>query len=55
MARAGAGPITEQDKVRLADFFLDRVLNDLAGRDGVDLVGSIPSRAFFAGVLSPVR
>src|SRR2546428_9166514 len=55
MADNDATLITEEDKVRLADFLLDRVLKGLAGRDGDDLVGLTPARALFAGVLLPVR
>jgi hypothetical protein len=55
MADNDTSLITEVNKVRLADFLLDRVLRGLAGRDGDDLVGVTPSRVLFAGVLLPLR
>jgi hypothetical protein len=47
--------ITEEDKQRLVDHLMQRVMVGISGRDGRDLVDVLPSRAIFAGVLQPVR
>src|SRR5262245_19049734 len=46
--------IGDEEKLRLADFVMERVRQGLAGRDGEDLIGSNPSRILFAGVLAPL-
>lgn len=48
-------PISEDDKQRLVDHLMDRVVVGISGRDGRDLVDVLPSRAIFAGVLQPLR
>lgn len=55
MADAQTSRITEDDKLLLAEYLLDRVLTGLSGRDGEDLVDTTPTRTIFAGVLSPPR
>lgn len=47
--------IQESDKRRLTEYFVDRIRTRLSGRDGRDLIDSIPTRTLFAGVLQPVR
>lgn len=47
--------ISEEHKLRLADYLLKRVCEGLSGRDGAELVDMTPSRAIFAGVLSSPR
>lgn len=47
--------IAEQDKLRLVDHVMDTVRLQLSGRDGKDLLETIPSRAIFAGVLQAPR
>src|SRR5260370_33760393 len=46
---------TEDDKQRLTEHLIDRVILGISGRDREDLVDTVPSRTIFAGVLQPAR
>ena len=48
-------PVTENDKQRLVEHLIERVTTRISGRDGLDLLDSLPSRAIFAGVLQVPR